>query len=338
MGQLSAALKAALDPPGSEPAWLIEIAPASGSKRYAPDDVSAIGSGLYEGRALSVSPIDHGVSDDFGGGLRNTEVRVALLDHDRAFMRLVEGPTGDQVRDAVATLKLAHDGVVAGDWSTEFSGRLADWQFPEPFIAELLLRPDDLTLERLIPGAIWTITQADWPHAHADVLGVPAPFLYGKFDSQPYTNEGLIPCLAVDTTGTMRHLVCAGRANSIDVVYIDGVTTTTHTVEYIVVNGKLFTTLTWSSSPGEDAVVSVDCEGYETDGDGGGTLITNPATQLKHLLSNFLFGEYRSGLWLSDASELDAASFTAARDLLHQSGVCRFAILARASRFGAPNH
>jgi hypothetical protein len=65
----------------------------------------------------------------------------------------------------------------------------------------------------------------------------------------------------------------------------------------------------WTSDP-LDAVVTVDVAGYETVGDGSGTLITNPVRQLKHWLDQFVWGEYLGGNWLAATAPIDTTRLT----------------------------
>ena len=306
---LSASLKAALK--AGQRIDLLEIdLPPSGTTHYAMGGVISASQGQYLGRLLSISPVARRITDEWSGAYPNVDVTALLDDSDRAFAQIARGANADSIKGSAVRWKVAATDVDAGDWHTAFSGRLVDWGWPTRFVAELAFQQDDLKINRPTPNAGWKITPAVWPNAHESARNEWAPVLYGEHDSEPYTAVGFIPCLLVDTV-TMRHLICAGRAKTVATVYIDGVPTTNHTVDYHTRGGRLFTTLTWSTAPATDAVITADVDGYEVTGDGTGALITNPITQLEHMASNFVFGDYMSGNWLSAASELDSTTWTA---------------------------
>jgi hypothetical protein len=113
----------------------------------------------------------------------------------------------------------------------------------------------------------------------------------------------------VDSTD-YRYLVCVGYAKAIDAVYKDGVlvATSAYSVVRSIVNGRLYTLIDFTSTQGSSDI-TCDAQGYETVGDGTGSLIEDPPDMLKHLLDNFVYADYTSGTWLSGDAPVDTSSF-----------------------------
>jgi hypothetical protein len=183
-------------------------------------------------------------------------------------------------------------------------------------VAEIVMRVNDDALQRLSPRGGWVLNRVAWPNAKAEVFDKVAPVLYGQHDaSGMQTGPGLIPCPYVDTI-EFRYLVCAGKAKAVDRVYVDGLETGSGwATEYITKNGRIYTCVNFTTDQG-DAEVTVDAQGYEAVGDGSGALITNPATQWAHWLTNFVLGDYMTGAWLSTNALIDSTTLTAAEAYL----------------------
>ena len=57
---------------------------------------------------------------------------------------------------------------------------------------------------------------------------------------------------------------------------------------------------------------TADGQGLEDGGNGAGALIEQAASQIKHMLVNWVYGDYKSGLWLADSTApVDASAFAA---------------------------
>jgi len=136
--------------------------------------------------------------------------------------------------------------------------------------------------------------------------------LYGIHDSTGMQQgPGLVPTIYVDTV-QFRYLVCAGKAKSIDYVYVDGVQTGSGwSTSYVTVHGRIYTLIDFTTDQGT-AEITCDANGYEAVGDGSGAVITNPATQWAHRLSNFVLGDYMTGSWLSTNALIDSTTLSAA--------------------------
>jgi hypothetical protein len=93
-----------------------------------------------------------------------------------------------------------------------------------------------------------------------------------------------------------------------------------YTITYLSAGGTLWTIVSFTSAPSGE--VRVDAHGYDTVGDGTGTLIDKPTDILKWLAVNLWFQENTSGAWFADATApLDTTSFsTIATALAAQAG------------------
>ena len=257
----------------------------------------------------------------WGGGpargvtLRNcslelTNFEVMLNDTDQVLTTLLEGADRRYVRGATALVQLASPRVADTDWLTLYSGRVDTYGQSSKLTWTLQLSPNDLPLQReSVPKA--KINVSDWPASKLDVRDKPAPILYGRVSSANGANDGAIACPYVDTGG-FRYLVCAGWAKAVDTVYKDGtpVAAADYAITHPVVNGRTYTLIDFTATQGDTAVITCDAQGYETVGDGSGTLIVDPPTILKHLLVNWIYGDYKTGAWLADSTApVDTTSF-----------------------------
>jgi len=281
--------------------------------------------GHFVGKVISWGSLDYAISDR-SGRLSTVETRIQVSDTDRSIARVVAGSSADSVRGSAAVIYLGEPSVAFASWLTVFSGVVARVSFPSPFVAEITLRVNDDQLQRLSPRGGWALTRQAWPNAKAEIFDHKfAPVLYGTHDaSYTQTGPGLVPALYVDTINH-RYLVCAGKAKSLTRVYVDGVqvsassygnatggTPTDGAFDYVTRDGRLYSCITFTADQGDAAVVTCDAQGYATTY-GGGTLMTNPATQWAHRLSNFVlddwFGNaaYKSTHALIDSTSLSAA-------------------------------
>lgn len=319
MGNLSPELRAVLKPAsGTVVDWAANIAFPGANLRLSMGGYSALGLGHYAPRILNVSPITYQVSDR-SGSVPALEISIDVADPVAELRTHIEGVTANEIRGTPSTLDLValHPTITAAKWFRSFTGILAKPSYPGAGVVRLTLRVDDITFNRKAMQP-WRITRATWPAAKADVMGKAAPAIYGEQSAANHqTGPGLIPTMLVDTLA-FRYLVCAGYAKSINRVYANGVAVSGWTLEYLTRGGRVWTVVKFSADQG-DSVITVDMYGVETVGDGSGTLITSKALQHAHFLTNFVFGDWKSGAWLSTSARIDGsltgaiASFLAAR-------------------------
>lgn len=310
---LSANLQAAFDA-GEKPLWLFEAQLPDATRYWGHASVGS--TGHFEGKVVSWGTLDEQISDERSGALFNASFSLTIADTDKDFSNLTESSDAFSIKDTTGILYLAAPGVAFADWSERFRGRLTSWELGDGRVT-LQYRERSLPLLKEVPDNGWTIGAWNFPYAASDVRTQIAPLIYGRFDSSPYTNQGFVPALLVDTTGDKRHLVCAGYADDVPRVWKNETlqTVTTHyTIQRREIAGRLYTLIEWESaaSVADDDVITCDVDGYEATGDGSGALITEPAAQLKHFLINFVFGQYKKGNWATSHNQVDATSFTAA--------------------------
>ena len=326
MGLLSAAMKAELQKVTNggraEIYRLVDVAfpaAAGGTRRYAHGGVVKVAtSHQYDGRLLSIGEMSYGVPTERELRLAMPEVEIRFDDTDDFFTGLLEGVGPDVIRYAPVTITKASPNVTnPADWQTEFVGVLDRWALALPKVWTWTLTFDALPLRRFFPKT--PLTGADWPNASSDVISSYGPLIHGRHDSSGSgnTNTGAVDLLKVDSV-LNRYLVCYGWAKSVDRVFADGVFVSTgYTVDHPVVNGRQYTVVTFTTAQGNKAITA-DVQGYETVGDGSGTLIEVPSDQIKHLLVNWIYGDYKTGAWLADASApVDTTWFATAAAFLN---------------------
>jgi hypothetical protein len=121
-------------------------------------------------------------------------------------------------------------------------------------------------------------------------------------------------CYLVDTVASV-YLVCAGKAKSVDRVYVDGVQTSggNYSVSYTTIGGRAYTIVTFTSSaPTVLQTVTCDAQGVEPVGDASGAYIYNPATAWAHRLTNHVLGDSLGLSWSSTNALIDSTYLTAA--------------------------
>lgn len=314
MGLLSAAMKAEIAKPYPEVYPLLTVSFPGGSKRVSSVAIASATLGMFEPRVLRWDTLRRGVAERTNG-LESVDFSVDVADTDRYFSGLLAGANGYGVRGSAFTLQLVSPNVIPADWFTLFAGILADWEQPRPLVWTWKFRPNDLALERPFPKT--KISATDWPNAERDARGLYPNLPYGKITSNLL--GGAIRCPLVDITGC-RYLVCAGWAKSVTTVFADGLATSGYSITHPLVGGRVYTVIDFTTTQGE-AEITADIDGYETVGDGTGTLIENPADQLLHFLVNFVWGDYKTGAWLSSSTApVDTTLFTAAAAFLTARG------------------
>ncbi len=260
----------------------------------------------YIGKVMAWGNVQRQVSEH-QASLPRPEFAVTLDDNDREFAKLIEGSTGDQILGSAARHKLLGNNLA--EW-TEFTGKLFKWVQRPVHQYVLSLRHDDEPLYRKFPKL--RITQFDFPSADSTAIGQYYPIVLGVHDSNADTNAGMLPTYYIDKTG-YRYLVSLGYTN-VRRVYGDGsiISVSDYAITHPTINGNDVTLVDFTDSSHDGEVITVDLDGYDTDGDGGGTIIENPVTQLEYLMENFIFGDWRSGSWLTSQAPIADTELTTA--------------------------
>jgi hypothetical protein len=283
-GHTSTALLRALERGGAM--YLVEVDLPGMTLRIGTTAYDSNESGQYEPLVREIAGLSH-QGPDRSSRMAGRQPSVRFDDSSRQFAQLTEGQQGPRLQGSPARIKIAHPQVRPEAWRTEFSGEVASWEFPSEFEAELILRPADRTLRRTT--LVKPLGLSEWPNIGGPALGKYPPLLYGGHNSQVYTNTGLVPLLPVDTVNEY-WLVSIGWTG-VQRVYVEGLLTSEFDVIHLERKGRLYTvvkrtgTVAWEV----EGRITADATGFESQGDGSGYLITNPAEQLSHVLVNFYF-------------------------------------------------
>ena len=243
-----------------------------------------------------------------GHRLIPSSVTVQVEDVDRVLLNHYDTVT--DVEGARGQIVLRSEDVPEDEHWLRVSG-VVDSYPARGRIQSFLLTPEQ---ERRLRSKthIPTIQKKDFPGAPEESLGKDAWVIYGEHISQgrPELPLGVIKALQVDATADNNlWLASYGRIQSVPKVWRDGVDETNNwSLRYELIADRWWSLIedtTDTAEAGDD--VRFDAVGFDGDGTGSGTLITNPAEQLEHFLTNLVFGDYTGRLnqsvtWLSTSS------------------------------------
>lgn len=304
--------------------WGFKVALPGTTFRYGNAPYSSISEGHFDGVG-NFSSITRAVSNR-DGRLPAVQFTAKVWDHARTLQRVLTGARAKEVRGSAASLKLLTPTVTYSSAPTFFDGQVIRWGISEPFRVEFTCKTNDEQLAR--PSRQQSITANTWPLAAPEAYNLVAPVLYGYHDASTTraTGPGFVRTILVDRS-VFRYMVCQGRAKSILRVYVNGtqISSSLYTTSYLTTKGHTYTTILFDNATDAytagvatvggvsipTAVVTCDAEGYESVGDGSGSLITNPTSQLAHFLSQWILGAYSSGNWLSTNALIDSTLLTA---------------------------
>jgi hypothetical protein len=234
------------------------------------------------------------------------------------------------VRRSAVVLRRASPDLAEADWLTRYTGILDswDWNVAAPNTVTLHFRPDDHALRNSFAPSV-AILKSEWSEGSYvmpdGVAGTYAPYLYGAHSSSGVTGRGFVPLICVGYTGTTgRYLVSLGRAKTkIGTWKTSDGSSVSGTLELVTRGGKDFSTVNYASGITSGLGIWGDFDGYETVGDGTGTLISNPVAQLRHFLG-LIYTDWRAGNWptspppfgrtTAPSPPVDAASWEACAD------------------------
>lgn len=285
---------------------------------YANRPISSATLGKIQGRVTGWGEVQRSVSDD-NGGLVFGNTFVNIIDHDRAFARLVASSAARTLRGTRAAGYLISDRVDPGDWFTFYDGYLENKEMIRPYEWKLNLHPNDQPLRGVFPKL--GVPQSDFPNAgDKTVYGQFVPLLYGVHDSRASSDGGMVPCPYVDRLG-FQYLVSLGWS-TVERVYKDGtqVSPAGYSIVHPTIKGRLYTLIDFTSDQGATAVITADATGYTANADGTGGVLTG-LDALLHLLVNFVWGDATGVSWLSSSTApIDTIAFAAAQDFLEAIG------------------
>lgn len=288
------------------PVVSVEWPPWVGTRHYGSLDFMAAGL-VVEGRIKSVSGVKSAIAAR-PAELQAQTFDVALVDRGQELTRIVKGRVNP--RRSRVTLRVASRRLAVADWYTRFDGILADWDWNGTRLT-LHCKTDDRVLLGKIPKP--QITKGSFPAAPNDSLGLYLPVVLGIHDSQALSGSGMVPtvCVALDGTYGYRYAVTLGAAHAVPRVYLNGdlkAAGTDYVVSYPVVGGMQLTTVDFLSATVAEDAVTCDVEGLTTDGQTASPVILNPADQLRWVLVNLAWRDWRAGAYFTDAAAPIASS------------------------------
>lgn len=307
----------------------------TGTRRYSDRPFGRDGIGPFAPRILELAAFTFGTGTK-PGGVTFPETSVVLEDTSGEIRDVVEG--GVDVTGSRCVLGWGAQDVPVADWHTALDGRIGRPEY-EGDAVRLTVRADEGPFRGTLPKA--QILKAEAPFALDSSIGTYYPLLYGEHDALALTGRGMVPCpnYMKAGAGACRYVLCLGSAKAVTRVYLNGTLktlTTDYTVSHPIVGGKLITSIDFVAETADADVVTADAIGYESVGDGSGEAILNPADQLRHMLANFGFGDWRLPPWNDPADyPLTLADFAAAAahaSLLGMEGGVRLGGSAQAEK------
>lgn len=232
-----------------------------------------------------------------------------------------------ELRGSPVVLTYSSPRIGTSDFFTRFSGVLLDHSASDGVIT--IKCGPSFMLPLIAPFPEIRVTLADFPELPDELVDIYAPIgPYGRHDSYAFGNatkgnsDGQIAPMYVgeytetnledvEITGS-KFLIGVGMIKHVIMVYNNGIPITQGFAPgnwkdqsiYETINGVTWSRLQFTTDK-SDVDITLDLEGYETVGDGTGTLITDPTAQLMHFITNFGLGRYKTGPWLPDSAVID---------------------------------
>jgi hypothetical protein len=285
------------------PAWM-------GTKSYGTADYIAAGIAV-SARVQTLSAVKSAIASR-PTDLQAQVLDVTLVDRNQELTRIIKGQTNP--RRSRVTLRIGSRRLGVGDWYMRFDGILVDWEWNGTTVT-LHCKTDDRVLLGRVPKP--QLTKGAFPGAPNESLGLYLPVILGIHDSQALSGTGMVQaiCISLDAGYGYRYAPTFGRARAVPRVYKNGnlqALGTDYTISYPVLGGLQLTSIDFTSATVANDVITCDIEGLTTDGTTAGQVILNPADQMRWVLVNLVWGDWRTGAYLPDSSAPIASSAWAA--------------------------
>lgn len=257
---------------------------------------------------------------EYGAGVESAsllaaQTTVTVVDTDGSLVRMLE--TYDP-RGSVAAMDWVTPGLSTDDWEPIFRGVVEDWE-RDGLVTRLLLKTDDAVLRTPVPAAI--IKRTEWGSASIDgtVFGTHMPLVFGIHDAYRITARGMVPAVNIryDKDAGYWWLASVGHMVDIRRIHYDGVPQSGTSWWRIVrkVFGQSSLTIIEIDEgyqPDEGVIVAFDCEGADENGLYSGDAVTNPVTQLRAILEEYVYRDAPLAGWRGAHAIIDATSWDAA--------------------------
>lgn len=303
--------------------------------QFSSETVNSKSEGLYLGRVTRFDNITRSVMGK-SNGIEGTSAGCEIADPFGEISTLI-AKFGNNLRGAEADIRLAAPSpILPSEWKTLFKGVVKGWRQVKGVGWRFSFKPKDDFLIGVVPNV--KITEFDFPNADAKLYDNFAPLVYGNHNSTNITDDGMVQLYRVDTVNNV-FLVSFGRISTVVNLYAQlnneapillvqgtGVDQWQRIADIdSIINGRQWTLVNFpggfSAIDPVEMAFTADVAGFDEVGDGSGPVITNPADMLKHILVNFVFNNYQSGLWFSDdTAPIDVVKFNRTRDFLNSLG------------------
>ena len=323
-GRLSAAMLAEMQSQSPEVYPLVKFYGPTGTLYWgrAPGGVCELGGAYYDGIVTkfgSVGEAADRVSMSLTQGATRT-LQIVERNDDRWWSTMCA--KGYRVAGSTCAYYLAAPTtrVPEGSWLQLFAGTLqSGWGNPAPLTWDLPFVPLDAPLRSTIARRL---TESNRRNIDPALVGTCAPLVWGHCDSYASAQKGCVTAIRDAASGTpYTYTLAFGAFKGVPRVFSEGTLktlTTDYTIAYPVLDGDTWTQIAFVADQGTNTITA-DVDGYETVGDGSGTLITDEVDVLEHFCHNFVFNRSH-GVWYTRLTApvvgIDTASFDAAKVFL----------------------
>lgn len=277
MGDLSPNLLAALRKRGGSVRWLFQINWWDGTELISDAGNASREDGFYKARVESWGELDQGGVDP-SNGVKDMTFGITYADVDGAIRDRVA--RAEPLFQTTCAFYLAADDETLpnrADWWLGFSGFLDTITAQGRGVWSLEFRGLNVLSQ---PTRLRTITAAENPHADPAAIGQTIPMIWGLQEGVGYPGSatgGACPTFYINnaggTGGGFLYLVAAGWVDVL-CVYRNNVPVNFGT-GFTIVHQAGATYIKFTSTQGT-ATITCDVRGYDTNGDGTGTLIEAP--------------------------------------------------------------
>lgn len=311
MGDLSANLKAALAARSNRVgAWLLEVNWPDGTVRYSDAGWSSRTRGFYWPWVTQWSGDVRQATFDNVSSVQDVTFAATIADRDGA-IKLRQGANFPAYQTTCNLFLAGGDDILPNqsDWYTACAGYLDGIDSPGRGLRQLQFRGLNVYAQAI---RVRTVDVLEWPNADPGAVGQVIPRAWGIIEGPGYPgtkNGGACPTIYVDTVGFM-YLVAQDFVD-VTCVYKDGVALDFQNVSgsnrfgivHLVFGANAYTLIDFAATQGT-SVITCDLRGYDTNGDGTGTLIEAPLAIADDVLKRTLSPTGASILDVSNAASM----------------------------------
>jgi hypothetical protein len=265
---------------------LVEIDFTTGTRYYSYQGVSAPGN-WYKDQLVEIGSINREVPALPGEyRIAETDITLSNLDQEFSILKAVY-----PFRNRIVRIKFGDlTGGLSG-LTTIYTGAISDWRF-EGGMVHLTVR--DISYDPLRTSLGGFANQLNFSDCPSSDRARFMPILYGEVSSVGRSGTGAAPCILTSEHTPFRYLVARHVCKSIDNVYLYGqlLDPSSYTVSTSSVGGVTMQFIEFVEDQRDsfrlnEPEITADVKGITDNGLATGTLLENPADQLKHYLVNY---------------------------------------------------